>query len=161
MLWEKSEFVDVTDTLKRNDILSPRAGQANATRPRGKKTVLFFPWYLTFVGSTHTAWLKKRNEISYVLPHILHRMTSTVRPIVIDDTDTAIKYTGQGWYEDSVGDGPGNWGTPYLHTRHGTTSNDSFSFSFTGQSSAVRCRSYPPRPISVQEHTSQSSARHL
>ena len=59
------------------------------------------------------------------------------------------------------GDGPGNWGTPYLHTRHGTKSNDSFSFSFTGQSSSVRCRSYPLRPISIQEHISRSSARHI
>ena len=87
-------------------------------------------------------------------------MAYTIRPIVIDDTDAAIKYTGQGWFED-VGDlGAGN-GTPYLQTSHGTTGNDSFSFSFTGQSFSVCCRSGPPRPISVQEHTSLSWARYI
>jgi len=77
--------------------------------------------------------------INFRLFHIHSHMSSSyIRPIVIDDTDSTIEYSGQGWFQDS-GDGPGNFGAgPYLHTRHGTNSNDSFSFSFTGESSSLR-----------------------
>lgn len=69
-------------------------------------------------------------------------MAPGVYPIVLDDTDTRIKYTGQGWARDSGSqDDAGNFGASYLHTRHGTNKNDSLAFSFNGPSSIfVRCR---------------------
>ena len=72
----------------------------------------------------------------------IYTMSSYVRSIMIDDTDTSIKYIGQGWFQDA-GDGSGTYGTPYLNTRHGTNGNDGFSFSFTGDSSFV-CSAVAP-----------------
>ena len=71
------------------------------------------------------------------VPNLLNvnNMSSSVRPIVIDDSDSRIQYRGQGWFQDSGSqDAAGNFGPSYLDTEHGTNSNDSFSFSFRGDS---------------------------
>lgn len=65
-------------------------------------------------------------------------MNSSSRPIVIDDTSSRIKYIGRGWFEDQGSqDAAGNFGPTYLHTQHGTNSNNSFAFSFNGTSIKV------------------------
>ncbi|RDB27359.1 hypothetical protein Hypma_004464 [Hypsizygus marmoreus] len=65
-------------------------------------------------------------------------MSGRLRRIVIDDSDSGIRYSGQGWFQDSGSqDKFGNFGPTYQHTSHGTNANDSFSFSFEGTSVAV------------------------
>ncbi|KAF9440560.1 hypothetical protein P691DRAFT_608922, partial [Macrolepiota fuliginosa MF-IS2] len=60
------------------------------------------------------------------------------RWVVLDDTDIAIKYTGS-WFllyttsEDAIG----NFGPPYLHTLHGTSTNGSISAKFNGMDIGV------------------------
>ncbi|KAF8972207.1 hypothetical protein BDZ97DRAFT_1016956 [Flammula alnicola] len=56
------------------------------------------------------------------------------RAILVDDTDSNIKYTGlwsqvSGSYDDF-----GNFGQPFQHTLHTTNSESSFSYSFSGDS---------------------------
>ncbi|KAF9439548.1 hypothetical protein P691DRAFT_690435 [Macrolepiota fuliginosa MF-IS2] len=55
------------------------------------------------------------------------------RWVVLDDTDIAIKYTGD-WFLDTTTskDTIGNFGLPYLHTLHGTSTNGSISAEFNG-----------------------------
>jgi len=68
-------------------------------------------------------------------------MSSNTRPVVLDDTDPSIQYTGQGWFQDSGSqDGQGNFGGSYLRTRHGTKSNDSLALSFKGPSLVITYR---------------------
>jgi hypothetical protein len=56
------------------------------------------------------------------------------RLIMVDDTDSSIHYTGQGWFQDTGSrDGAGNFGPTYKHILHGTKSDGSFSFQFNGE----------------------------
>ena len=56
----------------------------------------------------------------------------TSRWVVVDDTDSAITYTGS-WFADQGSlDNIGNFGAPYLSTSHGINSTGSFSYIFTG-----------------------------
>jgi len=55
------------------------------------------------------------------------------REIMIDDTDTNIRYSGNwvastGITESSTGGGPA-----YMNTLHGTTQNTAFSYTFSGE----------------------------
>ncbi|KAG5638613.1 hypothetical protein H0H81_011503 [Sphagnurus paluster] len=60
------------------------------------------------------------------------------RKIVVDDTDSRILYSGQGWFQDQGSeDNVGNFGPTYLRTSHGTKANGSASFAFEGTSVAV------------------------
>jgi hypothetical protein len=55
------------------------------------------------------------------------------RPIVLDDTDPSIKYSGSSWFLDQSGvHDAGNFGPTYMHTLHGTTTNGQISFDFRG-----------------------------
>jgi len=57
---------------------------------------------------------------------------ATQRRIIVDDTDSRIKYSGD-WFQDNGSqDQFGNYGPTYKHTLHGTTGNNSMSFSFSG-----------------------------
>ncbi|KAG6907066.1 hypothetical protein DXG01_010712 [Tephrocybe rancida] len=63
---------------------------------------------------------------------------SSPRQVVIDDTDNQIRYFGQNWFQDQGSqDNAGNFGPTYQKTSHGTTGNDSISFSFVGNSVTV------------------------
>ncbi|KAF9481067.1 hypothetical protein BDN70DRAFT_876804 [Pholiota conissans] len=55
------------------------------------------------------------------------------RWVMVDDTDPDVKYTGD-WIADSTGilDSSGNWGRPYLSTVHGTKTQGSFQYTFSG-----------------------------
>ncbi|KJA21299.1 hypothetical protein HYPSUDRAFT_67824 [Hypholoma sublateritium FD-334 SS-4] len=54
--------------------------------------------------------------------------------IMVDDTDPGIVYSGP-WVADKGNlDSDGIWGPPYLSTVHGTTSQASFSYKFSGSS---------------------------
>lgn len=56
------------------------------------------------------------------------------RQVVVDDSDTTIRYIGSGWFPDyGSQDNFGNFGSTYKHTLHGTNSNDSLSFTFNGK----------------------------
>ncbi|KAG6904815.1 hypothetical protein DXG01_006988 [Tephrocybe rancida] len=60
------------------------------------------------------------------------------RQVVIDDNDNQIHYFGQNWFQDQGSqDNVGNFGPTYQNTSHGTTGNDSVSFSFVGTSVTV------------------------
>ncbi|KAG5638614.1 hypothetical protein H0H81_011504 [Sphagnurus paluster] len=60
------------------------------------------------------------------------------RQVVIDDTDSRIIYSGQGWFQDQGSeDNVGNFGPTYLRTSHGTKANGSASFAFKGTSISV------------------------
>ncbi|TFK31634.1 hypothetical protein BDQ12DRAFT_105831 [Crucibulum laeve] len=55
------------------------------------------------------------------------------RKVVVDDTDRNINYVGDGWFQDHGStDSSGNFGPTYQHTLHGTKSNASLSYSFSG-----------------------------
>ncbi|CAA7271035.1 unnamed protein product [Cyclocybe aegerita] len=55
------------------------------------------------------------------------------RLIIVDDTDPGIIYHDNGWFRDQGShDGDGTWGPAFQSTLHGTISNSSFSFSFSG-----------------------------
>ena len=59
---------------------------------------------------------------------------SSQRLIIVDDADSSVQYTGQGWFQDTGSrDGAGNFGPAYRHTLHGTKSDGSFSFPFHGE----------------------------
>ncbi|KAF9477160.1 hypothetical protein BDN70DRAFT_934454 [Pholiota conissans] len=54
------------------------------------------------------------------------------RWVMVDDTDPAIKYTGD-WTANKGGlDASGNWGLPYLSTVHATKTSGSFTYTFSG-----------------------------
>ncbi|KAF8079315.1 hypothetical protein FPV67DRAFT_110212 [Lyophyllum atratum] len=61
------------------------------------------------------------------------------RQIVIDDSDSQVRFIGSGWVMDSSGsqDGFGTYGATYEHTLHATKANDSLAFSFQGSSIQV------------------------
>ncbi|GLB43779.1 hypothetical protein LshimejAT787_1402910 [Lyophyllum shimeji] len=63
----------------------------------------------------------------------------SVHPVVIDDTDPAIRYTGTSWTSEATGsqDEFGTHGKTYNHTLHATNANDTFAFSFQGSSIRV------------------------
>ncbi|GLB40813.1 hypothetical protein LshimejAT787_0900280 [Lyophyllum shimeji] len=62
----------------------------------------------------------------------------TPRRVIIDDTDSRISYSGQGWFQDQGSqDGAGNFGPTYKRTSHGTNSDGSLSFTFEGTSISV------------------------
>ncbi|KAF9458804.1 hypothetical protein BDZ94DRAFT_1123479, partial [Collybia nuda] len=64
--------------------------------------------------------------------------TNMVRPIVIDDSDHAIRYSGVGWFQDNGSqDGIGNFGPTYLRTLHGTNVNGGLAYTFNGTSVQV------------------------
>ncbi len=55
--------------------------------------------------------------------------------IMVDDTDPGIVYSGS-WVADKGNlDSDGTWGPPYLSTVHGTTTQGSFSYKFSGKNS--------------------------
>ncbi|TFK31635.1 hypothetical protein BDQ12DRAFT_729381 [Crucibulum laeve] len=55
------------------------------------------------------------------------------RKVIVDDTDRNINYVGDGWFQDHGSmDNSGNFGPTYQHTSHGTKSNASLSYSFSG-----------------------------
>ncbi|KIM39555.1 hypothetical protein M413DRAFT_12137 [Hebeloma cylindrosporum] len=55
------------------------------------------------------------------------------RWVLVDDSDSGISYIGAGWFPDKGSlDSLGNFGPPYLSTLHGTQSDGSFSYTFTG-----------------------------
>ncbi|KAG6899731.1 hypothetical protein C0993_007388 [Termitomyces sp. T159_Od127] len=65
-------------------------------------------------------------------------MVSPPRQVIVDDSDPKIHYSGAGWFvargsQDDVG----NFGPTYNKTSHGTTGNDSLSFSLDGSSLTV------------------------
>ncbi|KAF5372356.1 hypothetical protein D9615_009233 [Tricholomella constricta] len=63
---------------------------------------------------------------------------SSSRKVVIDDTDSRIRYSGQGWFQDQGSqDNGGNFGPTYKRTSHGTNGNDSLSLTFQGTSIRV------------------------
>ncbi|KAG6880138.1 hypothetical protein C0992_005222 [Termitomyces sp. T32_za158] len=65
-------------------------------------------------------------------------MVSPPRQVVIDDSDSQIRYVGSGWFPDQGShDNVGNYGPTYQKTSHWTNGKDSFSFSFVGSSVAV------------------------
>lgn len=54
---------------------------------------------------------------------------------MVDDTDPEIVYSGS-WAADKGNlDSDGTWGPPYLSTVHGTTTQGSFSYKFSGKKS--------------------------
>ena len=56
------------------------------------------------------------------------------RWVIIDDSESGISYDGAGWFQDRGSlDTLGNWGAPYFSTLHGTQSDGSFSYTFTGE----------------------------
>ncbi|KAG6812612.1 hypothetical protein H0H92_001831 [Tricholoma furcatifolium] len=61
------------------------------------------------------------------------------RQVVVDDSDSQIQYSGEGWFADQGSENDvGNFGPTYENTLHGTKENgDSFSFSFSGSSITV------------------------
>ncbi|TFK31633.1 hypothetical protein BDQ12DRAFT_693806, partial [Crucibulum laeve] len=60
------------------------------------------------------------------------------RKVVVDDTDSSINYVGDGWFQDHGStDNSGNFGPTYQHTLHGTKSNASLSYSFSGSNIQV------------------------
>ncbi|KAF9458807.1 hypothetical protein BDZ94DRAFT_1269735 [Collybia nuda] len=63
---------------------------------------------------------------------------NSARAVVIDDTDSGIRYTGQGWFL-SVGslENVGSFGPPYQHTSHGTNVTGSLAYTFQGTSVQV------------------------
>ncbi|GLB39931.1 hypothetical protein LshimejAT787_0704410 [Lyophyllum shimeji] len=62
----------------------------------------------------------------------------TPRRVVVDDSDSRIRYSGQGWFQDQGSqDSAGNFGPTYKRTSHGTNGNDTLSFSFRGTSVSV------------------------
>ncbi|KAF8079375.1 hypothetical protein FPV67DRAFT_115127 [Lyophyllum atratum] len=63
----------------------------------------------------------------------------SVRSLVIDDTDPAVRYSGSGWSSAVAGseDNFGTYGGTYNHTLHATNANDSLAFSFEGSSIRV------------------------
>ncbi|KAF5372359.1 hypothetical protein D9615_009234 [Tricholomella constricta] len=63
---------------------------------------------------------------------------SPPRNVVIDDTDSRIRYSGQGWFQDQGNqDNIGNYGPTYKRTSHGTKGNDILSLTFQGTSIRV------------------------
>lgn len=55
------------------------------------------------------------------------------RSVAVDDSSSRITYHGSSWFADQGSqDQAGNFGPPYRSTLHGTQSNASASFSFTG-----------------------------
>ncbi|KAJ7741779.1 hypothetical protein DFH07DRAFT_750828 [Mycena maculata] len=64
--------------------------------------------------------------------------TSTLRQIVVDDTDPAIHYGDTGWFSaDPANLNVGNFGPIYNGTSHATTNDASLSFEFSGTSITV------------------------
>ncbi|KAF8054327.1 hypothetical protein FPV67DRAFT_1130900 [Lyophyllum atratum] len=60
------------------------------------------------------------------------------RPLVIDDTDTRVRYTAGGWFKATESrDDVGTFGPPYNSTLHGTKTNGNVSFAFEGTSVKV------------------------
>ncbi|KAF9479285.1 hypothetical protein BDN70DRAFT_878961 [Pholiota conissans] len=57
---------------------------------------------------------------------------STSRWVVVDDTDSAITYSGPWIADKGTLDTNGNFGAPYLSTSHGTNSTASFTYKFSG-----------------------------
>ncbi len=52
--------------------------------------------------------------------------------VIVDDTDSAITYTGPWFAVKGSLDNMGTYGAPYLSTSHGMNSTGNFSFVFTG-----------------------------
>jgi hypothetical protein len=77
------------------------------------------------------------------------------RVIVVDDSDPLFHYTEPDWFQDEGSqDNVGNFGPPFQHTLHGTSSNASFSFSFEGQS--LRTLLIPIYPLLIHANTGTS-----
>lgn len=55
------------------------------------------------------------------------------RWVIVDDTDPAITYTGPWFPDQGTLNSLGYFGPPYLGTLHGSKSNASFSYSFSGK----------------------------
>lgn len=65
---------------------------------------------------------------------------SVPRWVAVDDTDSSIKYTGSGWFQDQGSqNNAGNFGASYRSTLHGTQTNASLTFNFSGELSSVAC----------------------
>ncbi|KAH9484522.1 hypothetical protein JR316_0004004 [Psilocybe cubensis] len=58
---------------------------------------------------------------------------SIPRWVAVDDADSRIQYIGSGWFQDQGSQNDrGNFGASYKSTLHGTKSNASLSFTFSG-----------------------------
>jgi len=66
--------------------------------------------------------------------HTLSSKSEFLQWIIVDDTNSDINHIGRSWFSD-VGSwvSVGSYGTTHLRTLHGTSSNASFTFDFTGQ----------------------------
>ncbi len=82
---------------------------------------------LTFYCSITPKLYPQQQQCTYRL-----NFEMSSRWVVVDDTDSAITYTGS-WFADQGSlDNVGNLGAPYLSTSHGIKSTGSFSYIFTG-----------------------------
>jgi hypothetical protein len=86
--------------------------------------------YTCFEGDSDIFPFHPRPSCAYSFPPNMPRW------VMVDDTDASIKYTGDWFANTGTLDSSGNWGAPYLSTLHGTKTQGSFSYSFSGQCSA-------------------------
>jgi hypothetical protein len=54
------------------------------------------------------------------------------RRVVVDDTDSSIRYAGSWFQANGQNDNLGNFGPPFQRTLHGVNQNASLSYAFTG-----------------------------
>jgi len=62
----------------------------------------------------------------------LHLSMAT-RRVVVDDTNSGIRYTGSWFQANGQNDNLGNFGPPFQRTSHGVNEDASFSYTFTGE----------------------------
>ncbi|KAF8166381.1 hypothetical protein BJ912DRAFT_863161 [Pholiota molesta] len=75
------------------------------------------------------------------------------RWVMVDDTDPSIEYAGD-WFADTGNlDSSGDWGPPYLSTVHGTRTQGSFSYDFSGSALTLTGAIQVPRSSSSANTT--------